>query len=324
MGNSHILFQSLFKKDLLANGSKDFLTQLTDEHPYFTAAHFFLLKHTAGGDISHFENQAATTSLLFNNPYWLNFQLNHTFEDESINNPILENNISKKGILSEGIVELHENVISMEESLSQIFNKNDTPDVATAPIIEIEKEALQSDKQENEDFNLPKFIFNNDEREDEYTEDDLEDVEEKEIEPMNIKLNFTNINTTEDTISFEPLHVSDYFTSVGIKLPNEVKPGDKLGKQLKSFTEWLKVMKKVHVEQLYEEKADNNDLIIQQMAEKSNNEGETITEAMADVLTQQGKTDKAIEIYQKLSLLNPVKSAYFAAKIDQISGLGLF
>ncbi len=39
---------------------------------------------------------------------------------------------------------------------------------------------------------------------------------------------------------------------------------------------------------------------------------------MADVLARQGKTEKATELYHKLSLLNPGKSAYFAAKIDQI------
>ena len=39
---------------------------------------------------------------------------------------------------------------------------------------------------------------------------------------------------------------------------------------------------------------------------------------MAEVLLQQSKNHKAIEVYQKLSLLNPSKSAYFAAKIDDI------
>jgi hypothetical protein len=37
---------------------------------------------------------------------------------------------------------------------------------------------------------------------------------------------------------------------------------------------------------------------------------------MAEVYLQQGKPKKAIEIYQKLSLLNPSKSAYFAAKLE--------
>jgi hypothetical protein len=43
-----------------------------------------------------------------------------------------------------------------------------------------------------------------------------------------------------------------------------------------------------------------------------------ITEAMAEVLLQQGRQEKAIEILEKLSLLNPGKRPYFAAKINQI------
>jgi len=76
-------------------------------------------------------------------------------------------------------------------------------------------------------------------------------------------------------------------------------------------------MKKIHPDQLPLQ-TKQSEIIIQQMAEKSNTEGEILTEAMADVLLQQGKLGKAIEVYQKLSLLNPLKSAYFAAKIDKI------
>lgn len=119
---------------------------------------------------------------------------------------------------------------------------------------------------------------------------------------------------------FEPLHTTDYFASVGIKLNDEIKPGDRLGSQLKSFTEWLKTMKKLHPTQTgnaaeTSEKQNNN---IQQLAEKSNKEDEIITEAMADVLMQQGRIDKAVEVLKKLSLLNPSKNTYFAAKIDKL------
>jgi len=37
---------------------------------------------------------------------------------------------------------------------------------------------------------------------------------------------------------------------------------------------------------------------------------------MAEVLINQGKSVQAREVYQKLSLLYPEKSAYFASKID--------
>jgi hypothetical protein len=39
---------------------------------------------------------------------------------------------------------------------------------------------------------------------------------------------------------------------------------------------------------------------------------------MAEVWVKQGNKDKAIEIYNKLSLLNPAKSAYFASLSEQL------
>jgi hypothetical protein len=114
---------------------------------------------------------------------------------------------------------------------------------------------------------------------------------------------------------FEPLFATDYFASQGIKLSEEVQSGDKLGKQLKSFTEWLKSMKKVHDEKQAVGSAQI-DLAVQNLAEKSNLEEDVLTESMAEAYLLQGKRSKAVEIYEKLSLLNPAKSAYFAAKID--------
>ena len=46
-----------------------------------------------------------------------------------------------------------------------------------------------------------------------------------------------------------------------------------------------------------------------------------VTETMAEVLIKQDKNDEAIRIYEKLSLLNPSKRAYFAAKIEQLKGI---
>jgi hypothetical protein len=114
---------------------------------------------------------------------------------------------------------------------------------------------------------------------------------------------------------FEPLYTTDYFASQGIKLSEEVKADDKLGKQLRSFTDWLKTMKKLH-EQKLPPGSEQIDLSVQNIAEKSNTEAEVLTESMAEVYIAQGKTEKAREIYDKLSLLDPSKSAYFAAKSE--------
>lgn len=118
---------------------------------------------------------------------------------------------------------------------------------------------------------------------------------------------------------FEPLFATDYFASQGIKLSEEVQNSDKLGKQLKSFTEWLKTMKKVNGSKL-PETTEATDKAIEHIAEKSNTTEDVITEAMAEVFIQQGKPAKAIEIYEKLSLHNPSKSVFFADKIKNLKG----
>jgi len=148
------------------------------------------------------------------------------------------------------------------------------------------------------------------------TEEDISSDKE-EMAPLNFRLNIDTSSTTEDTISFEPLHATDYFASLGIKLSGEIQPTDKLGKQLKSFTEWLKTMKKIHSDQQARQNGQA-EITVQKLAENSNKQQEVVTESMADVLLQQGKAKKAIEVYKKLSLLDSSKSAYFAAKIDQL------
>jgi hypothetical protein len=124
-------------------------------------------------------------------------------------------------------------------------------------------------------------------------------------------------NEKQEDLLFEPLHTTDYFASQGIKLSEEALTNDKLGKQLKSFTDWLKTMKKINGEKLPEISGPVDSAVLR-MAENSNMEAVVDTEAMAEVFVQQGKLTKAIEIYQKLSLQNPSKSAYFAKKIDSL------
>jgi hypothetical protein len=46
--------------------------------------------------------------------------------------------------------------------------------------------------------------------------------------------------------------------------------------------------------------------------------GGIVTEAFAQIFVKQGKIDKAIEVYEKLIVKSPAKTAYFAAKISEL------
>lgn len=125
----------------------------------------------------------------------------------------------------------------------------------------------------------------------------------------------------EPVIEFQSYHTIDYFASQGIRLQQAELSKDKLGQQLKSFTEWLRSMKKLpstegDTTQTPDESVRQEKVIIN--AASSIEEKEIVTEAMAEVWAKQGNRVKAMDIYHKLSLLNPSKSAYFASKIDQL------
>jgi len=118
---------------------------------------------------------------------------------------------------------------------------------------------------------------------------------------------------------FEPFHTIDYFASQGIRLTLEENPTDPLGRQLKSFTEWLKVMRRLPQKErefIPDRAAEQS---IQSFAAHSIEGKEVVTETMAEVLAKQGMPERARIVYEKLSLLNPDKSAYFAAKIEQLN-----
>ena len=124
------------------------------------------------------------------------------------------------------------------------------------------------------------------------------------------------IDTAKEEFVFEPFHTVDYFASQGIKFKEEEKPKDKFGLQLKSFTDWLKTMKRLPVSEITKTVEVISEKKVEQLAEHSLAEREIVTETMAEVWEKQGNAAKAIEVYTKLSLLDPSKRPYFAAKIE--------
>jgi hypothetical protein len=127
--------------------------------------------------------------------------------------------------------------------------------------------------------------------------------------------------STENTreLLFEPLHMVDYFASQGIKVSGFLENKDQISVKLKSFTEWLRSMKRIHPEKIPEFIDLKEEQTIRDTAEFSNVSRAVVTETMAEVFLQQGLIEKATDIYRKLSLLDPAKSAYFAGLIKKIT-----
>jgi hypothetical protein len=121
-----------------------------------------------------------------------------------------------------------------------------------------------------------------------------------------------------ESIVFAPYHMIDYFASQGIKLVLEDNPADHFGQQLKSFTDWLKVMKKLPPNQQSVKTDEKEADRIRHIAAHSIEDRDVLTESMAEVLAKQGMYENAIALYQKLSLIYPPKSAYFASRIEQL------
>ena len=128
----------------------------------------------------------------------------------------------------------------------------------------------------------------------------------------------TKAEIEKNEFTFEPYHTIDYFASQGIKLQQSDLSKDKFGKQLKSFTEWLRSMKRLPQAAPDGSLDEATQRSIQQIAEHSFEEKDIVTETMAEVWVKQGNKEKAIDTLNKLSLLNPSKSHYFAAKIEQL------
>ena len=139
------------------------------------------------------------------------------------------------------------------------------------------------------------------------------------IEKIELQDPNTNpVSGTNKDFEFQltPYHTVDYFASLGIKI-NMENEKDELSLKVKSFTAWLKTMKRL---QPGPETVTVKDIqsILNTQNDKENQPEAILTEAMAEVYLKQGLREKAIDVYNKLSLQNPLNSHKFADKISQI------
>lgn len=196
------------------------------------------------------------------------------------------------------------------------FAIRESSSISQEDIAEPQEESSQMESSTN-----PEYVYNSENssfQENGKTETAVEESEQVIVEQPSLQ------NETESEESsapiFEPYHTVDYFASQGIRVSNEIKADDKLGQQLKSFTEWLKTMRRLPETKVEEQLDEVTQQNIQEFAAHSLDEKEIVTETMAEVLIKQHRPHEAVNIYEKLSLLNPSKRAYFAAKIEQLKG----
>ncbi|MEO6612192.1 MAG: hypothetical protein ABIT05_01675 [Chitinophagaceae bacterium] len=275
------LVRSLLQKDTLEQCSLQELEQFADRHPYFGAAQLLLTKKLQTESPERYDEQLQKTFLFFHNPLWVEHLLNDTGKA----------------------------TVTIAERKEDTPVKNSIPEIIPAPAQLVEKEITEEKvqvviiKEEIAEPAIPPPAS-------------LPRTEEPPMQIPALKME-SHVTAANDFV-FEPYHTVDYFASQGIKFREEEKPKDKFGQQLKSFTDWLKTMKRLPVAEITKTVETGAEQKVEQLAEHSLEEREILTETMAEVWEKQGNKEKAIDIYAKLSLLDPSKSPYFAAKIEAL------
>ncbi len=274
------MLKTVLKKDSIDLCSVEELEQITRSYPYFSIAQVLLAKKR------NTEQQLQKASLYVHNPLWLDYLVNGNGEAEIIPGEIKQVPsplVEEKNI--EPIIEKAE--VKEEKKEGPVAEKEFQPEPITVGAIDHALKEDEKTEQNGSEKKLPEFKFS------------IPEAKDSEL-------------------LFQPYHTVDYFASQGIKIREDEQPKDKFGKQLKSFTEWLKTMKKLPAQEISQATEPATEHKIVQLAEHSLKDGNVITETMAEVWEKQGNIEKAIDIYNKLSLLDPSKSAYFAAKITEL------
>lgn len=199
------------------------------------------------------------------------------------------------------------------------------------------------------------IVVNQGEEENEIQEDIAEEEEivpDAETEPpyvMRPPVQDDEMPDADETLIL-PIYTEDYFLHQGMHVSNKIPADvDQINKKTEapqslmvvmSFSEWLmhfKTKKENAQEEETGQKAlktmwqkeklaaaleEENEEIPENVFEMAVNsiakEEDLVSESLAEIHFKQGKYDKAIEMYRKLSLRNPQKKAYFARKIEAI------
>ena len=160
-----------------------------------------------------------------------------------------------------------------------------------------------------------------------------ENEEEEEETEGPIRIHPIDTPEEETVLTFQPLYTEDYFAYKKLKDPNTAEMmNDKAQAEMRSFTDWLRELKDNFIagkatkdwyhqqmHRLYEDDEPEVSERVEKMAMESITlNDDIVSETLAEIWVRQHQHAKAIVVYQKLSLLNPDKNAYFAQKIKEL------
>ena len=349
------LVRSLFDKESLEACSEEELRSLVEKYPYYAPVQILLtekLKYTGQAD---YEPALQKTSLFFQNPVWFNYLISDELSSFSVRvddsprqasiqaepvlnesleialaeaapaePPVLESEIPEP-TPPESIVEVQSAIVE-EPSVAEPETESvvEETDLAEAKppqeVVEAPTPSEEIPATVNELVPAQEVEASDGSEAQSDREEKIEvsaEIPERQLPGLET-LKIEKLETDANLPAFEPLFTVDYFASQGIKAPENDKANDRFGKQLRSFTEWLKTMKKLSAAEIEKTVVAGSEENVINLAQVSNNASDVLTETMAEVWVKQGNRQKAREIYDKLSLQNPDKSAYFAAKIDAL------
>jgi hypothetical protein len=305
----YALAQRLFGKATIEECNLEEVKSLAQRFPYFAPAQFLLLEKLNQVGSEEYSAQLQKSILYYHNP--LEFQY-FISSDRFYTEVLFDETAEEPG---DNVQEANEEDLRNEEQEIGVETKiviNDPEIVKTQTEEDECKEPLEQNTV------VPSAQTEIITEEQQVQTPNIEPVVEEQPLTPNTELQTPNPQP-ETALTFEPYHTVDYFASQGIKLSQEEIPKDKFGKQLKSFTEWLKTMKRLPPTQITSSAGDaSSENKVQHLADDSIHESDVWTEAMAEVWIKQGNTQKAIETYNKLVLLNPSKKTYFATKIENL------
>ena len=306
MINAELFHRLLQQPSLLNECSEADLEMLAYQYPWFGTAQLLLAAKQQQSGRLNTEKQLQKAALYFSEPLWLQQQWKKftTTQLVSVEKPVAEE------LSIPELISIDENDAALDAEALLVVEELKEEQQAVITDAVLDAEAMLHAEAAKEEAIITK-------------EADIESVAAAFIEADAAREEVSQITIQpkqedeQPVFTFEPFHTVDYFASQGIKLREEKLPDDQLAKQVKSFTQWLRSMKKIYVEEQKELDSSMEQEVVS-IATESNQQTEVITETMAEVLVKQGKRTQAIDLYRKLSLLHPEKSVYFASRIDEL------